>query len=144
MSRTNIPFWVWKRGSPTFFDLGIFLNIDLEVVLCLTWRNFCQFWDQFLTDRIFWATFPKHSQNKCFYHVLILSTTVKCQTFFWNLFSKKIEFQTWHLEKIYTWTRLWSNSCVMWISLKFYMDTPIKLCKVFMRILFNFWKSYFI
>ena len=28
--------------------------------------------------------------------------------FFWNLFSKKIEFQTWHLEKIYTWTRLWT------------------------------------
>ena len=76
MSRTNIPFWVLKRGSSTFFDLGIFLNIDLKVVLCLTWRNFCQFWDQFLTDRIFWATFPKHSQNKCFYHVLILSTTV--------------------------------------------------------------------
>ena len=64
----------WKL----FFDLGIFLNIDLKVVLCLTWRNFCQFWDQFLTDRIFWATFPKHSQNKCFYHVLILSTTVYC------------------------------------------------------------------
>ena len=80
MSRTNIPFWVWKRGSPTFFDLGIFLNIDLKVVLCLTWRNFCQFWDQFLTDRIFWATFPKHSQNKCFYHVLILSTTVLLRT----------------------------------------------------------------
>ena len=50
--------------------------------MCLTWGNCCQFGEWFLTDRIFWATFPKHSQNRCFYHVLIPSTTVKYQTVF--------------------------------------------------------------
>ena len=30
LSRTNIPFLVWKRGSPTFSDLGHFLNIKLK------------------------------------------------------------------------------------------------------------------
>ena len=104
MSRTNIPFWVWKRGSPTFFDLGIFLNIDLKVVLCLTWRNFCQFWDQFLTDRIFWATFPKHSQNKCFYHVLILSTTVIC-LLLWKLESVYLLFI---LNTFKIWWEIWT------------------------------------
>ena len=65
------------QGSLTFSNLGILLNINLKTILGLTWRNSCQFGEWFLTDRIFRATCPKHSQNRCFYHALILSTPVK-------------------------------------------------------------------
>ena len=35
MTRTNIPFLVWKQGSPTFSDLGNFFNINLKIVMGL-------------------------------------------------------------------------------------------------------------
>ena len=77
MCRINIPSLVWNRWSPTFSNLGNFLNVNFKIVLCLTWWNCCQFWEYFLTDRIFWATCPEHSQNRSFYHALILSTPVQ-------------------------------------------------------------------
>jgi hypothetical protein len=30
LTRTNIPFLVSKRGGPTFYDVGNFLNINLK------------------------------------------------------------------------------------------------------------------
>ena len=37
LTTTNIPFSVWKRGSQTSFDLCNFLNINLKIVMGLSW-----------------------------------------------------------------------------------------------------------
>ena len=117
------------------------MNINFEIVLCLTWGNCCQFGEWFLTDRIFWAPFPKHSQNRCFYHVLIPSTTVDsyiyspqqvmerhfsqmqklCCTII-KTFLKSIRHEVSWLErlnqkKMYTYILSWALSfaiCVLW------------------------------
>ena len=52
LTRTNIPFLLWKQVSPFFSDLDNFLNINLKIVICLTWGNCCQFGEWFLTAQI--------------------------------------------------------------------------------------------
>ena len=52
LTRTNIPFLLWKQVSPFFSDLDNFLNVNLKIVICLTWGNCCQFGEWFLTAQI--------------------------------------------------------------------------------------------
>ena len=39
LTRTNILFLDWKQGSPTFSDVGNFLNISLKIVMGISWGN---------------------------------------------------------------------------------------------------------
>ena len=74
LTKTNVLFR-FKKGWPQLFLNWVSCwKLTRKNVLC--WGNCCQFGEQFLTDRIFWATFPKHSQNRCFIPSLHKITTV--------------------------------------------------------------------
>ena len=74
LTKTNVLFRFKKGWPQLFLNCVSCWKLTRKNVLC--WGNCCQFGEQFLTDRIFWATFPKHSQNRCFIPSLHKITTV--------------------------------------------------------------------
>ena len=74
LTKTNVLFRFKKVWPQLFLNWVSCWKLTRKNVLC--WGNCCQFGEQFLTDRIFWATFPKHSQNRCFIPSLHKITTV--------------------------------------------------------------------
>ena len=83
LTKTNVLFR-FKKGWPQLFLNWVSCwKLTRKNVLC--WGNCCQFGEQFLTDRIFWAIFPKHSQNRCFIPSLHkITTAVHCEPLKWT------------------------------------------------------------
>ena len=90
MTRTNIPFLVRKQGSPSFFDLGNFLNLDLKIVICLGWGNCCQFGEYFLTAQISGPNLPRQLKTHISFSMFPIFDTNLWHTY-WNLMMKSLK-----------------------------------------------------